>query len=124
MITKIGKWYKPANNYELLNEFEPFSIQELEEVEQAFKKIVQQLKENEIRSDERGLAVITDFIKKARQRIMMSEQDIQADYEHRNTVTPSDAVQAPKGGSGASGGSDKSQTQQSGNNNGGANVGS
>lgn len=124
MITKLGKWYKPANNYEFLNEMEAFSIEELDELEEAFQKIIQRLKDNNLKVEERGAAVISDFIEKARKRLMVSEQGEQGDYEHRNMVSPSDVVSSPKGGSGASGGSDKSQTQQSLNNNGGANVGS
>jgi hypothetical protein len=124
MLTRTGKWYRPANNYELLNELEAFSVEELNELADAFKKMTEQIKDNSLKMDERGSAVITDFIEKARRRLMTSQQDIQEDYEHANQVNPSDVVSSPKGGSGSSGGNDKAQTQQSGNNNGGSNVGS
>lgn len=117
---KIGSWNtvrKVGNNYELLNELEPFSWDELQEIEKSFRRIFEQLEDNNLKVDERAKQTVDDFLEKAKKRIMMSAQQIQEDYEHANQVKPSAIVSEPKGGT-----SDKAETQQSGNNNNDSNV--
>lgn len=121
-ILKIGRWYRPvvANNYELLNELEPFSIEELDKVQKSFEKIIKKLEDNKLKLEPIDKECIFDFIEKARKRIMCSQQDIQQDYEHANQVNPASIVTSPETG----GASDKADTQSQGNNNNDSNVGS
>jgi len=117
MKTAIGKWYKFGNNYEELSKMEPFSIDELNMVADVFKKLYQKLEDNKIKVEQRDKQVVDNFMMKAVKRLSTSQQDVQEDYEHANQVDPASIVTGPKGGF-----SDKTQTQQNMNNNGGANV--
>jgi hypothetical protein len=116
-MIKLGQWYKTANNYEEMNELEPFSWEELQAVEKSFKRMFETLKDNKLKIDEVSQRTIEDFLGKAKKRIMMSAQQLQGDYEHMNQVKPGTDVGLPSGGS-----SDKANAQMQGNNNNSSNV--
>lgn len=116
MSKLLGKWQKVAG-YQELQLLEAFDMEELEMAEEALQGITRRCEDNEVPLDERWLQTLTDFLQKAKQRIISSQEGEQGDYEHRNQVQPSEITSTPVGGA-----SDKVQTQQNLNNNGDSNV--